>query len=183
MFERPAVLWLLVAAPLVAGPSLLALGAERRLARVLAAALRLFCFASLVMGLAGMRLPQRGTAHGFSVVALLDQSSSIAPDQRDWMADQLNRLQHAMMPGDRLAVIGFGRDTRLLAPPSDPRLLRLDRELVPDPGATDIQGALVTAAGLFSGDREKRILLLSDGNQTQGDALEELAQTAQVHKN
>ena len=60
MFERPAVLWLLVAAPLVAGPSLLALGAERRLARVLAAALRLFCFASLVMGLAGMRLPQRG---------------------------------------------------------------------------------------------------------------------------
>jgi Ca-activated chloride channel homolog len=178
MFERPAVLWLLVAAPLVAGPSLLTFGAGRRLTGVLAAALRLLCFASLVLGLAGMRLPQRGTAHGFSVVALLDQSSSIASDQRAWMTDQLNRLRHAMMPGDRLAVIGFGRDTRLLAPPSDPRLLRLDRELVPDPGATDIQGALVTAAGLFSGAREKRILLLSDGNQTQGDALEELAPLA-----
>ncbi len=175
MFERPALLWLLAAAPLIALPGLLAIRGGHRLAGAGAAALRLLCFAALVLGLAGMELPGRGAAQGLSLVALLDESSSIAPDQRAWMIAQVNRLRRAMDSRDRLAVVGFGRDTRLLAPPDDPRLVRVATELAPDAGATDIEGALVTAAGLFSGEREKRMLLLSDGNQTQGNALDELA--------
>ncbi|MGH7836266.1 MAG: VWA domain-containing protein, partial [Candidatus Binataceae bacterium] len=45
---------------------------------------------------------------------------------------------------------------------------------------TDLAGALVTAAGFFSGDREKRILLLSDGIETQGDARGEIAALAEA---
>src|ERR1700683_49719 len=139
MFERPAFLWLLAGTPLIVLPGLLAIRGGHRLPRAAAAALRLLCFAALVLGLAGMELPGRGAAQGLSLVALLDESTSIAPDQRSWMIEQVNRLRRAMDSHDRLAVVGFGRDTRLLAPPDDPRLLRVATELTPDAGATDIE--------------------------------------------
>ena len=78
MFERPALLWLLAGAPLIALSGLLAIRGGHRLAGFSAAALRLLCFAALVLGLAGMELPGRGAAQGLSLVALLDESSSIA---------------------------------------------------------------------------------------------------------
>lgn len=174
MFERPAALWLLAAAPLIALPGLLATRPGRRLAGVAAAGLRLLCFTTLVLSLAGMKIPRQGAAQGLSLVAVLDESRSVAPDQRAWMMGKVNELRRSMDSRDRLAIVGFGRDARLLAPPSDPRLVRIDNRLELDDGATDIAGALVTASGLFVGGREKRMLLLSDGNETQGDALDEV---------
>ena len=50
-----------------------------------------------------------------------------------------------MSPRDRLAVLEFGRSTRLLAPLGDPRLVRVDPARAgADPGGTDIAGGLTT---------------------------------------
>jgi Ca-activated chloride channel homolog len=177
MFERPIFLWLLAAAPLVMMPGWLAMGAGRRLAGAGATGLRLLCFVAAIMVLAGLSVPFRASADRMTLVVALDESRSIAPDQHAWMLRQVNALRRAMDPRDRLALVGFGRDARMLAPAADPRLVT-PAPVTVDAGATDIAGALTTASGFFSGDREKRLLLLSDGNETQGDARSEVAALA-----
>jgi Ca-activated chloride channel family protein len=179
MFERPEYLWLLAAAPLIAAPAWLAYRAGARLAGALSLVMRLGALAALVMMLAGAQRPVTTGARHMSVVAALDQSASIAPDQAAWMARQIARLRAAMDPRDRLGVIGFARDARLLAPLRDPRLLALARARA-DPGATDIGGALTMAAGLFAPNAEKRVYLLTDGNQTVGDAQSAAASLAEA---
>ncbi len=173
MFERPLLLWLLAVTPLVAIPGFLAFRAGRPLLGALSAVLRVGIFVALVLMLAGAQAPFTTAAQRMTLVVAMDQSQSIAADQRQWMLHRIASLRHAMNPRDRLAVIGFGRDAQLLAPPGDPRLLTLSATGA-DPGATDIAGALTTAAGIFAPTDEKRLVLLSDGVETQNSALDEL---------
>src|ERR1700732_1846566 len=115
MFERPELLYLLLAMPLAVAPGLMAVRAGRRTAGAGAAALRASLFVILVALLAGV-----------SVGVAMDASHSIAPDQFQWMRQQMEALRAAMSPRDRLAVLEFGRSTHLLAPLGDPRLVRVD---------------------------------------------------------
>src|SRR5690349_8936813 len=116
MFERPLLLWLLAAVPLMAVPGVSAIRAGRPFAGAISAASRMGVFASLVLILAGARLPFRTTARRMAVIVAMDQSESIASDQLEWMRQKIATLSHAMDPRDSLAVIGFGRDGQLLAP-------------------------------------------------------------------
>jgi Ca-activated chloride channel family protein len=179
MFERPLILWLLAATPLLAIPGVLAMYAGRPLAGALSAVLRMGLFAVLILILAGARLPLNSAAQRMAVVVAMDQSESIAADQRDWMLQRIAEIRHAMDPRDRLAVIGFGRDAQLVAPLSDARLLTLSATGA-DAGATDIAGALTTAAGIFPPTDEKRLILLSDGVETENSAIDELPALAET---
>ncbi len=173
MFERPLLLWLLAATPLMAIPGVIAMRAGRSFAGALSAVLRMGLFAALILMLAGARVPLNLAARRMAVVVAMDQSESIASDQHAWMAQKIDQIRHAMDPRDRIAVIGFGRDAQLVAPLTDPRLLTLPDTGV-DAGATDIAGALTTAAGIFPQSDEKRLILLSDGVETENSALDEL---------
>jgi Ca-activated chloride channel family protein len=179
MFERPLLLWLLAAAPFVAIPGVLAIRAGRPLVGAISAVLRMGVFAALILMLAGARVPFKATAQRMTVVVAMDQSQSIAADQRQWMLNRIALIRNAMDPRDRLAVIGFGRDAQLLAPPGDPRMLTLSAAGA-DPGATDIAGALTTAAGVFPPADEKRLVLLTDGVETANSALDELPSLAEA---
>lgn len=173
MFERPLILWLLAATPLMAIPGVIAMRAGRSFAGALSAVLRMGLFAALILMLAGARLPLNLAARRMAVVVAMDQSESIASDQHAWMAQKIDQIRHAMDPRDRIAVIAFGRDAQLVAPLTDPRLLTLHATAV-DTRATDIAGALTTAAGIFPQSDEKRLILLSDGVETENSALDEL---------
>lgn len=173
MFERPLILWLLAATPLIAVPGVLAMRAGRPFAGALSAALRMGAFACLILILAGARLPFKAATRRMAVVVAMDQSESIASDQRQWMQQKIAALRRAMDPRDRLAVIGFGRDSQLIAPLSDPRLLTLSSAQA-NPGTTDIAGALTLAAGILPPADEKRVILLSDGVETAASASDEL---------
>ena len=59
MFDRPQMLWLLLALPLIVAPGLLAIRAGKRLKGALATAIRLACFVALVFALAGLETPLR----------------------------------------------------------------------------------------------------------------------------
>src|ERR1043166_7460114 len=123
MFERPALLWLLLALPLVSAAGVL--GGVRRaqgLAGGLSAFLRLATFTALVLMLAGLRIPMRAAARRMAVVIAADQSLSIAPDQAGWIRQQIAEIRRHISPRDRVAVIGFGRDAALLTPLQDPRM-------------------------------------------------------------
>ncbi len=148
MFERPVLLWLLLLAPLAAAPGLLGWRSTRRAPSAIAALLRLLCFATLVVIVAGPLIPSRDRARGLAVVAMLDQSRSIAPDQRIWMQRQLDKLRAAMGPHDKLAVVDFGRNAQLGAPLDNPRAIQIEPAKV-DEGATDIAGALTAGSVIF----------------------------------
>src|ERR1700733_8530804 len=173
MFDRPYLLWLLVLVPVAASPGILATRSGTRLAGAASATLRALCVVALVAMLAGLRVPGRIAAQSVAVVAVLDESRSVSPDQQDWMRAQVEQLKSAMAPSDQLAIVGFGRDARLLAPLTDPRLLG-DFGDGADPGATDIAGALTAAESLFAPEADKRILLLTDGNETEDSAMTEV---------
>src|ERR1700735_1384211 len=173
MFERPVLLFLLLAAPLVALPGLIAMRRGKIWAGLGAALLRVLAFAALVFALSGFGIPTPMAARQVETVALIDESRSIAPDQLAWMRQKVQDLARAGGIGDRLAVLGFRREGRMLAPMNDPRLVTIP-PLAADSGATDIAQALTAADGLFAPEADKRIVILSDGNQTTGDAAAEL---------
>jgi Ca-activated chloride channel family protein len=179
MFERPLMLWLLVFAPLMAVPGVVAMRAGRPLVGALSAVLRTGLYAVLIFMIAGARLPLNSAAQRMSLVVAMDQSESIAGDQREWMLQKIAAISHAMDSRDRIAVVGFGRDAQLVAPLSDPRLLTLSKSAA-TAGATDIAGALTTAAGIFPPTDEKRLILLSDGVETENSAYEELPALAEA---
>src|SRR6202158_2392657 len=171
MFERAELLWLLLAAPLMVAPGLMAVRAGRRAPGTVAAALRLSLSLILVALPAGLRLPLKTPAQRMALVVAMEASHSIAPDQFQWMRRQMEALRAAMDPRDRLGVLEFGGGTRLMAPLGDPRLVRVDPSRSgADPGGTDIAGGLTTALSLLPPQDEKRIVLLSDGNETDGNA-------------
>ena len=67
MFERPLLLWLLIAAPLVAAPGLIAMRRDQWFGAAASTALRLVCFVALVMMLAGFSGPNAPTTHSTMV--------------------------------------------------------------------------------------------------------------------
>ncbi len=172
MFDRPLLLWLLVAAPLMAAPGLIAARNGKIAAGLGASALRVLSFVALVFALVGFGFNAKTPAKRVEVIALVDRSRSIAPDQAVWIRREVRDVAAALSPKDRLGVVVFGRNPRLAAPLGDPRLLSL-AGTEPDRGATDIATALSAASSLFSPEAEKRIVLLSDGDQTVGDAMKE----------
>jgi Mg-chelatase subunit ChlD len=173
MFDRPHLLWLLALVPLAATPGILAMRSGLRLAGAASATLRALCVVALVAMLAGLRIPGRIAAQSVAVVAVMDESRSVSPDQQEWMRGQIENLKTAMAPTDQLGIVGFGRDARLLAPLTDPRLLGNFGDGV-DGGATNIAGALTAAESLYPPEADKRILLLSDGNETEDSAMTEV---------
>ncbi len=180
MFERPILLWLLLASPLVAAPGVLAVVRGSRVsAAAISTAARLSTFAALILMLAGLRIPVRSAARRMAMVIAVDQSRSIAPDQAVWMQDRIAEIRHRVSTLDRVAVIGFGRDASLLAPLQDPRMPVLNVAGV-DRDATDLAGALTTALGIFPDNEEKRLVLLTDGNETEGQVLDEVPAMTQA---
>ncbi len=172
MFDRPHLLWMLLLVPVAVAPGILAMRSRMRLAGAAAAALRALCVAAMVAMLAGLRIPGRIAAQSVAVVVAMDESRSVTPDQQAWMRGQVEQLKSAMAPTGQIGIVAFGRDARLLAPLADPRLPVHFGDGA-DGGATNIAGALTAAESLFETHLDKRILLLTDGNETEDSAMTE----------
>src|SRR5271166_735619 len=178
MFERPLALTLLILMPLVAADGIVAMHRGLRRAGLICCVLRCAGFGVLVLLIAGLRIPFSVGANRQAIVVAIDQSRSIAPDQLKWMRSQVALIRDAMEPRDRLGVVGFGSDVRLLAPLEDPRMVRaLDGSAQPE--STDLGGAITVSMGLLTDGFENKIVLLSDGNETKGSALGEAPEVAE----
>jgi Mg-chelatase subunit ChlD len=136
----------------------------------LALGLRVAAFTLLVVVLAGVTLSARLPSDRLSLVAAVDVSQSVDADGRKWEAHYLDEIASALAPGDELAVVAFAKDAAVVRPPGPPGPSELGRVAVSET-ATDIGRALDTAMALFPADAERRLLLLSDGNETRGSAL------------
>ena len=125
----------------------------------------------LVLGISGMQI--RGGESPTAVMFVVDGSASM--DGLPFDPTRLLKTQSAAMrPDDRAGVVVFGADASV-----ERRLgAMLDTARVTstiDRVGTNIEGALRLARTTLPEDKSGRIVLLSDGQQTTGDALREAA--------
>ncbi|MEX2559954.1 MAG: VWA domain-containing protein, partial [Pirellulales bacterium] len=176
-FDSPWYLALLALIPLLwwfSYRSLAGLGAKRRL---LAIGLRTLMLLLLVLSLAELQVVR--TSPKLTVIYLLDQSLSIPVERREAMVDYVNAaiLRHRKQD-DKVGVVVFGREAAIEVPPFDDDVqLTRQVESMLNPEATNLAGALKLAQASFPEDAAKRIVVISDGKENLGDAME-MAQVA-----
>ncbi len=165
-FDSPVALLLLP--PL----ALLVIGLHRasrrrmgRSRRAAALATRLLLLSTLAGALAGFAvvLP----VDRLAVVYVVDMSDSVGTAGREAALAYIRTSLQARRENDLAGVVAFGGDALVERLPSE--LAGLDRlASTPVRDATDVGAALRLASALFPDDVQKRIVLISDGNDTTG---------------
>lgn len=174
-FSNPWFLLALLALPLVA------LGHRRSLAdftprqRVVCFVLRSAILALLVLSLAGLRTLLPSPELG--VVFVVDGSASVSPEAAKQARDFVESALPHQRAGDSVGVTGFGRGTEVWQPPME-RAALMEWPRMADARASDIGGALDISSALLPSGQARRIVLLSDGNDTAGRAAETAARLA-----
>jgi len=159
--------WFLALALLV----VLLVWAQRRSLADLTPAQRRVCFSLrtiilllLVLALAGLRwlVPSRELAVLFAV----DHSASISPGAQQQAREFVAASLAAKDSGDSAGIVGFAEKATLWqAPAANLKLAQQWPELA-DRKGTDIGGALDFASAIFPAGKARRIVLLTDGNDT-----------------
>jgi len=134
----------------------------------IASALRTVAFLAAVGAASGATVVETEREDRMAVVAVADESASISDDESRWMQDWLARMVGAMRRDDDLSVLTFGRDARLVSGPAPPAMPPRAPSGV-DRSATNLMAAIDSGASLVSAPGSA-IVVLSDGNQTVGDA-------------
>lgn len=130
--------------------------------------LRLFVLILLVFGLAGAqwKKPQEGMNAFF----LLDRSDSIPSPQQEQARDLANRWAKAKREQDKAGFLIFGSEAALETTVTSVAEAEKIQAVV-GTERTDIAGALRLGTAAFPETGQKRLVLLSDGNENVGDAL------------
>ncbi len=172
-FIYPAALWLLLLLPLLWALSFATYAVSR--ARLgpfrywALLAMRSLAILALALALSGIQLVR--PVDNLTVVFLIDGSDSVAPAQRQQALQYVNDALASRRPDDEAAVVVFGRNAVVeYAPASLERLSRLTSTVVTS--RTDIEEAIQLGLALFPADAQKRLVLLSDGRETEGRAIE-----------
>lgn len=174
VFNSPWYLLLLGLLPAMWWFSFGSLSGLGRWRRLFALALRTLVMTLLVCALAEMQYQR--ISDRLTVIYLLDQSLSIPEARRAAMIRYVNasiREQRNDAKGDRAGVIVFGRNAEVEVPPVDFDVQLPKVESLLDPEFTNLSNAMQRAMAMFPHDAAKRIVLVTDGNQNIGDALEE----------
>ncbi|MBN8635359.1 MAG: VWA domain-containing protein [Anaerolineae bacterium] len=163
-FSFPLALLLLLVIPVVIyiGRPRVAFRRGRDLASLI---LRTAILLLLILALAGAQAAQ--AADKLAVVFLVDMSDSVGGTDRQ--IDFMREALQAMRPEDEAAIVAFGANALVERPMSSVREITPLRS-TPLTGNTDLQEAISLGLALFPADAAKRIVILSDGLQTVGDA-------------
>jgi uncharacterized membrane protein len=175
-FDTPLALLLLI--PALGLTVVLYLSARRRVGigrRRAALVVRTLLLSALVLAIGGFRLVL--PVDRLATVFVVDLSDSVGNAGRQ---DALAFLREtlAVIPDDDVAgIVAFGKEALVERLPSD--LAEIDRiASTPVRSATDIGAALRLATALFPDDAQKRIVLMSDGNDTSASGQAEAALAA-----
>jgi uncharacterized membrane protein/Mg-chelatase subunit ChlD len=172
-FDAPLALLLLV--PAVALTVALHLGTRRRMGvgrHRAALAVRTLLLTALVLALAGFRLVL--PVDRLATVFVVDLSDSVGNAGREDALAFLRETLDVKREDDLAGIVAFGKDALVERLPAD--IDEIDRlASTPVRSATDIGAALRLAVALFPDDSQKRIVLLSDGNDTTGGGQVEAA--------
>ncbi|HEU5011121.1 MAG TPA: VWA domain-containing protein [Roseiflexaceae bacterium] len=168
-FVAPTALWLLlILLPIWA----VAMWTPRRLNRTRfwsSLVLRTAMIIALTLAVAGVQIVR--SVDDLTTVFLIDSSDSVSPSARGQAEAFVQDAMKGMKPNDKAAVVVFGENALVERTPSDtPVLGRLSS--VPVAARTDIQSALQLGMAMLPADTKKRMVLLSDGGENSGNAVE-----------
>lgn len=167
---RPAALVLLLALPVFVAIDRFSRRARAGPRRTATLAIRILGFTLLVLALANP-VVWTGRDH-LSTVFLLDRSASVTAAEQQSALDWINRALRAKPPTDRAAVVGFAGNASIEVPlTTAPGTVSPRDQLETD--HTNLAGALRVASGVLPPNGARRIILLSDGNENQGNGLQE----------
>jgi Mg-chelatase subunit ChlD len=133
----------------------------------------------LILGLSDMKYIAEDTK--LAVIFLVDLSESISEEALKKTEEFIKDALKFRGKDQRVSLLGFADDTWVISPfgesPSEIDLSGARKERAnPDSSgkvsSTDIAKALNTAWGIFPSGYAKRVVLISDGNETIGDALQ-----------
>jgi len=165
-FDTPLALLLLI--PLLAITIGLYLSARRRVGagrRRVSLVLRTVLLTALVLALAGFRIVL--PVDRLATVFVVDMSDSVGNAGREDALAFIRESLTDMPKGDVAGIVAFGKQALVERLPSEvAEISRLAS--TPVTTATDVGAALRLATALFPDDAQKRIVLLSDGNDTTG---------------
>lgn len=119
----------------------------------------------LILAMAGISLHFKGTQG--ATVFLLDMSDSTTASQKE-MVTQVKEALKKKPQREQAAVIAFGKDSKVeqfLS--SNPQFAKV--ETTPVTTATNLEEAVETAMGLYPSGAGKRMVLLTDGQENEGN--------------
>lgn len=169
---RPELLWWLLAAPVVVVLPLMVFRSRLRL-RPSAVAVRIGILMLLMVAIAGPVVLIDGARS--TTMFLMDRSGSVQSSSMDAAQGWVETAIDGAGDDDAVMVSGFGGSTQRLAGPADAGQVDISgvidaRDV--DPEQTNIQTALSQTGALPVGGA--RIVLLSDGAETEGRARQEI---------
>ncbi|KAB2674152.1 MAG: VWA domain-containing protein [Verrucomicrobia bacterium] len=169
-FQFTHPLWLLAFVPAAAWTLWLAVRSDASLSpwrRRVSTGLRLLLLALLAMGIAGLqwKRPQEG----MNVFFLLDRSDSVPSGHQERARELANKWAGDKKKEDKAGYLVFGSDAALETTVTD--IAKAERiEAIVGGERTDIAGAIRLGTAAFPENGQKRLVLMSDGNENIGDA-------------
>jgi Ca-activated chloride channel family protein len=143
--------------------------------RGLVLALRVLVIALVVLSLSGLSV--ENPTEQVNVIFALDASDSVGEDARQAALAFVQRAFKQLKQGDQAGLIVFGGDASVeLALQPAPEISKIASTVISQ--ETNVGYALELAMAQFTAAGKKRVILLTDGNETQG-SLQEAALVAQ----
>lgn len=129
--------------------------------------LRFILLCLVTFALAGPEL--RKTESGTSVIFIVDRSDSIRDEQRVFQDQFIASAVTKLSSEDRVGRVVFGKEAQIDANPGFRQSFPKINAIV-EPSQSDLAGAIRLATAALTDGKAKRLVILSDGNETNGSA-------------
>jgi len=141
----------------------------RRRRDIISLVLRVVIILMLILGLAGLQTVQ--AADKLAVVFLIDSSDSVDAAARSQAEAYVRDTLSRMTPDDQAGIVVFGKNALVERPVSNVKEFT-GITSTPIRLETDIAGAIRLGLAMFPPDVARRLVILSDGVETQNSAIE-----------
>jgi uncharacterized membrane protein len=130
--------------------------------------IRLVVLTALIFAIAGLQWLRR--VEGMNVFFALDRSDSVPSTQQEAAREYINRVSKEKKREDKAAVIVFGSEASIESSPN--AAVDVEKiQAVVGTERTDLAAAIRLATAAFPETGQKRLVVLSDGNENVGDAM------------